>query len=637
MQHFTRVARVSASAGSIARPAVASRTHCERAPLPSLAPRARSARPLLQMLALAGAFALSACSSGGAGGGGGGSSPPPTTPPPTTPPPAANRAPTAANDILQVSSSASIDVLANDRDPDGDALTVTITEQPFVGTAAVNTNGTVRIDGLPSGFRGMTRFAYQVRDPGGLTATANAAIFVNVKPYRLAFAADAARNGAGDLYITDFAAPPVKVASLIDATKKQVSYRVARSGTTAAFVRADGANVIGTEELWYVRTQPLGTPVRVTLPAPLFRSGGAQYALSPDGNWLVVIAGSSSTQQTLHVLDVRTGGGALAPVTVAAAPVASNVRFSADSRFVYWFGRASTQDTRGTLWRMPLDRSTAPVQISGATDATTGIVNYTVLETQSLVVAGRENASTTNVVVAIDPATPGTERVLSTAAAGEDVDARAITLSPDETKFTYSTVVNGTYATYVASVSGTPAPRLLIPRTSAIGAIPAAIRPDNAALLYLRSMQQGTQTMLQYFETPLDTFVESAIATALAPFVPPTDGVFASYDGSNDRIVFERGLEFTNELANEVDTISRAQFGSGTPVKMGAPGQVSPLRNFTAISRGAVVLGERAPNAPSPVQPVLANVAAPDKTFALTPGVAYGVDGQIVQMVDAAP
>jgi hypothetical protein len=34
-------------------------------------------------------------------------------------------------------------VLANDADPDGDPLTVSITTQPFVGTAAVNSNGTV--------------------------------------------------------------------------------------------------------------------------------------------------------------------------------------------------------------------------------------------------------------------------------------------------------------------------------------------------------------------------------------------------------------------------------------------------------------------------------------------------------------
>jgi hypothetical protein len=251
------------------------------------------------------------------------------------------------------------------------------------------------------------------------------------------------------------------------------------------------------------------------------------------------------------------------------------------------------------------------------------------------VVAGRENAVGTNVVVAIDPAVPGTERVLTTASGAEDVDPRAITLSPDESTFTYSTVLNGTYATYVATVSGTPGPRLLIPRTSSIGAIPAKIRPDNAAVLYLRSTQQGTQTVLQYFETPLDRLVEGPITSATAPFVPITSGVFASYDGTNDRIVFEKGLEFTNELSNEVDAISRASFG-GTAGKIGAAGQVSPLRNFAAIDRGAVVLGERAPGATGPLQPVLFNVAAPDKGFPLTPGVAFGVEGQTVQLVDAA-
>jgi hypothetical protein len=534
---------------------------------------------------------------------------------------------------------ASVNVLANDADPDGDALTVTITEQPFVGTAAVNSNGTVRIDGLPSGFRGLTRFNYQVRDPAGLTANARAAVFVDTKPYRIAYVVDEERTGGGDLYLTDFAAPPAKITTVVQGALRQVSFRAARNGTTLAYTRADPANPATTEEFYYVRTTPGATPVRVTLPAgaTVSRSGGHQYALSPDGNWLAFVAGSGGTQ-TLYVLDVRTGSGAPVAINVAEAPVASSLQFSTDSRFVYWFGRASTTATRGAVWRSPVDRSAAPARISAAATADSGIVNYTLLQTRPLVLAGRETVGGANAVVAIDPAQPGTERVLSHApTGGEVIDPSGVTIGADEQRFTYSAVLNDQRATYVANVAGTPAARLLIPRAADGGAIPAGIRPDGAALLFVRraGLQNG-QNVLRYVEGPLEgTFTETVVAEATAPFIAPTASIFAGYDGSNDRVVFERGLETPDQLGNEARVTQRASFGAAS-TKLGAADQFSPLRNYTAIERGAVILGERAPGSTAGVQPVLVNTAAPDKPYPLSAGVAIGVLGLDFLLVEPA-
>jgi hypothetical protein len=610
----------------------------------------RRVAPRLSALVLV--LLAGACSSGGGGslGSGGDASPPPPTPPPPVtppptppppPPPTPNRAPTAVNDIVEVTNAgvASIDVLANDSDPDGDPLTVTITEQPFVGTAAVNSNNTVRIDGLPPGFRGLTRFAYQVRDPSGLTATANAAVFVDTKSYRLAYVVDEERSGGGDLYLTDFAAPAARVATVLQGALRQATFRAARSGTTLAFTRADPANPAATEELYYVRTTAGANPVRVTLPAGavVYRSGGHQYALSPDGNWLALVAGGGGTQ-TLHLLDVRTGGGTPTAVSVAEAPLASSLQFSADSRFIYWFGRASTSTARGALWRVPVDRSAPPTRISAPATADAGIVNYTLLQTQPLVLAGRETTAGANAVVAIDPAQPGTERVLShSPSGGELIDPTGITISPNEQRITYSAVLDNQRATYVANVSGAPAARLLIARSGDGGAIPAGIRPDNAALLFVRlgAVQNG-QAVLRYLEGPLDgAFTETPVAEAAAPFVPPTASIFAGYDGSNDRVVFERGIETPDQLGNEARVAQRSGFGVGS-TKLGAEGQFSPLRNYTAIERGAVILGERPPGSTAGLQPVLINTAAPDKPYALSPGVAVGVLGLDFVLVDPA-
>jgi hypothetical protein len=69
--------------------------------------------------------------------------------------------------------------LANDRDIDGDALAVTITSGPAIGTASVNADGTIQYTPSPS-FVGNTSLEYEVRDAGGLTSRATMSIDVGL-------------------------------------------------------------------------------------------------------------------------------------------------------------------------------------------------------------------------------------------------------------------------------------------------------------------------------------------------------------------------------------------------------------------------------------------------------------------------
>ncbi len=89
-----------------------------------------------------------------------------------------NQAPTAANDTATVTagSPVTIDVLANDSDPNGDALTITIDGPPSHGTATV-TNGKV-VYTANAGFSGTDSFTYVVSDGRGGTATAKVTVTV---------------------------------------------------------------------------------------------------------------------------------------------------------------------------------------------------------------------------------------------------------------------------------------------------------------------------------------------------------------------------------------------------------------------------------------------------------------------------
>jgi large repetitive protein len=91
-----------------------------------------------------------------------------------------NPAPTATNDTAATNEDTpvTVDVLANDSDPDADPLTVTAATSPN-GTVVINPNGTLTFTPAPN-FNGPTTISYTISDGNGGTATAT--VTVNVAP-----------------------------------------------------------------------------------------------------------------------------------------------------------------------------------------------------------------------------------------------------------------------------------------------------------------------------------------------------------------------------------------------------------------------------------------------------------------------
>lgn len=87
-----------------------------------------------------------------------------------------NQAPVAVADAAPISgNSVEIDVLANDSDSNGDALGVTISKQPALGTAVVNMSGTVTYTRGPK-FVSADAFEYTINDGHGGIAKAKVAV-----------------------------------------------------------------------------------------------------------------------------------------------------------------------------------------------------------------------------------------------------------------------------------------------------------------------------------------------------------------------------------------------------------------------------------------------------------------------------
>jgi cysteine-rich repeat protein len=110
-----------------------------------------------------------------------------------------NDPPVAADDAaaLDEDTAATIDVVANDSDIDGDALAVTSVTQPAHGTAAIVDAHHVRYTPAAN-YNGPDAFSYAISDPSGATATAAVTVVVNPvndPPVAVADAASALEDG----------------------------------------------------------------------------------------------------------------------------------------------------------------------------------------------------------------------------------------------------------------------------------------------------------------------------------------------------------------------------------------------------------------------------------------------------------
>src|SRR5262249_25048055 len=94
-----------------------------------------------------------------------------------------NAPPDAVNDSATTAAGAAVTVavLANDSDPDGDALSVTAVTQGAHGAVVVNADDTVTYTPA-AGFSGTDQFTYTISDGNGGSATAAVTITVNPGP-----------------------------------------------------------------------------------------------------------------------------------------------------------------------------------------------------------------------------------------------------------------------------------------------------------------------------------------------------------------------------------------------------------------------------------------------------------------------
>lgn len=307
-----------------------------------------------------------------------------------------NKPPTASSTIAQSNDGQNINVLKTANDPDKDHLTVTIssTNPANVGTAVVNSDGSVSISGL-NGFKGLTHFGYTVTDPSGATASANAAVFVGVAPFRAVFVADPAAKGSYEVYLTDFAAAtPTQVSTATQGNLRLKGFAASDNGATVVY-RTQDTTSASTTSLSLVRTASPATQVPISLPngiVPVLDDQVRdQFVVSPDGNWIALIAGAGNSS-SLYLVNA-----AVSPPTVTsvvpmiagtAAVYATKPTFTSDSKSVYFLATSVAGGTNKSLYLVATTNLATPTLVSALSVPATSdeIGAYSVAPNQSTIV-----------------------------------------------------------------------------------------------------------------------------------------------------------------------------------------------------------------------------------------------------------
>jgi Bacterial Ig domain len=520
-----------------------------------------------------------------------------------------NHPPAATNQAVRSDSGQNINVLQAASDPDKDKLTVTVTD-PLVGTATVNSDGTVTVSGLPTGFKGLTRFGYTVTDPSGATASGHFAVFVGVDPFRAAFVGDAAANGSDEIYLTDFASDPVVMTAATRSTVRLKGFAASDDGSTIVYRTQDTASP-ATTSLSFVKTAIPTQATAIPLPSgtvPVLDGNSKdQFLISPDGQWVAIIAGQGNSS-SLYVLNIAQPS-VVSVIEPTGAAYATLPTFSLDSKSIYFLATTVPGGAHKSLYFASLSTPTQTTLVSAASDPSSSdeIYAYSVSPDQTKITLEANRAGKIGIFY-VDAAHLQAEnplnRPLGFNQSIQTTGGTTIGLPPGQGSSTTnahvayvvnagSDPVNYPAGIYVADVSTTPNPRLVVQQP---GEQVLAFRPDDGAILYT----DGT--------TVTETIIDGPGTQALG------GGNAGWYDSGGNIALLQQSAPYT-VLASTY----RGQFGS-SPSRVGTPSLAVIYSDVSGFDRAVAIIGQGPTSGATPATATLqfVNARAPTSLLPLT-------------------
>ena len=423
---------------------------------------------------------------------------------------AVNDAPIGANDVVSVTgTTALIDVLANDVDPENGALTISIDEAPTTGTATV-VDGKVQLV-VPGGFKGLTRFKYHATDAGALSSgSVGVAAFVDTAPVRLVYQTDEG-NAAQNLYVDDLTGSPIRVSALTSTTTNFFGRsNVSLNGKSIVWEEAIGdrdTSSVGylAQNIWTIPTDLSSAPRQISAPLQANEQLGVLSNISADGRYVVYGLTSAGGVTTLYVANLLPGGTSV-PIALPAGALRNErtgIVFGPSSAFVYF---TATFDTGGgtfgqATYRISVADPATPVRLSTAAVANREVAIKLVSPSDlQAVQISRDSATLVYGIQTVDLANPGVERTIShTLVTGESVPRIAANTALTRVAYIVDTVTHD-FDLYLANPD-TPASGTLV------GTIPSAAA-DPAPLIQAVSAAGDAALISTLFTTTSEQMFE---------------------------------------------------------------------------------------------------------------------------------
>lgn len=277
-----------------------------------------------------------------------------------------NDAPQAHDDFISVPAGNPVilDVLANDIEPDGEPLTLTVEPGTlYFGQSATAVNGHIEVT-MPTSFVGFARVDYRAEDATGGSSSASAVFFVDTQPLRVVYTSNE-ETGRFNAYIDDLA--HARRVSNFDATSSLSlgPTLVSKNGATIIYEAGTfGVGSYTSREMWTAPVDGSASPRRIT---PELQTGEVLHGrslISPNGRWMVYGISVGSTE-TLYLADLNAGGSSTQiPLPAGATRIESDFNglvFGPTSRFLYYSASFGSGSQRGmATYRLALSNPTAP-------------------------------------------------------------------------------------------------------------------------------------------------------------------------------------------------------------------------------------------------------------------------------------
>lgn len=265
---------------------------------------------------------LSACGGGGGGGGGSSSGGSPSGPP------------VAGLDTATTfeGQPVTINVLANDSDPAGLALSVTVSVPPDLGVGAVNADKTITFTPTAEVLGADYPFTYRITNSAGRAATGEVRVSVALQR-PLLYVADEDTATVNSLYLGD-AVSRRRISHTLAAGQRVIDFQVPTERPVVVYSSGPGEFVHALHLRGLADNAPDAVQVSTALPAG---SHIRSYLLSPSGLRLAYVSHDADGAPHLQVVTLGT------PATVATVPIDTasidqlyGLAFGADESDVYF-------------------------------------------------------------------------------------------------------------------------------------------------------------------------------------------------------------------------------------------------------------------------------------------------------------